>query len=165
MDILWSPWRMQYLEGIEKLREEESCIFCEKPGRKEDEKDLILARGKRCFAMMNLYPYNPGHAMIAPYRHTGELESLDGEEWEELHLLASRLIKALKECVNPEGFNLGLNLGKAAGAGFDAHLHLHVVPRWVGDTNFMPVLGQTKVLPESLAQTYAKLKSALEGMG
>ena len=165
MEYLWSPWRMRYLEDIGRLRREGGCIFCEKPPRSRDQEDLILERGSHCFSLLNLYPYNPGHAMVAPYRHVGELESLACEEWEEMHLLSARLIRALKASIGPDGFNLGLNLGKAAGAGYDAHLHLHLVPRWVGDTNFMPVLGETKVLPESLEQTYAKLKKALEELG
>ncbi len=152
---------MRYLEDVGRKAGGGGCIFCEKPKRDRDAEELILDRGKRCFALLNLYPYNPGHAMVAPYRHVGELESLEAEEWEELHRLSSRLIKAMKDNFNPEGFNVGINIGKAAGAGYDAHLHLHLVPRWVGDTNFMPVLGETKVLPETLDQTYSKIRKAL----
>ncbi len=131
------------------------------PAVRPDLDEFILERGRHCFVVMNIYPYNSGHVMVAPYRHVAELEALEPGETAELMELAARCTTALKRAMHPEGINLGINLGKAAGAGYDAHLHLHIVPRWVGDTNFMPVVGETKVLPETLEETYARLKSAL----
>jgi ATP adenylyltransferase len=153
---------MKYIDDISGGGHDDACIFCEKPATLEDEAQFILRRGKHCFALLNIYPYNTGHLMVAPYRHVADLEDLTIEESSELLELASLCVQAIKECMHPEGMNLGINLGKAAGAGFDAHLHLHVVPRWVGDTNFMPVVGETKVLPEALEQTYTRIKSALD---
>lgn len=153
---------MKYIDDITDGEHEKACIFCEKPATSDDESQFILRRGKHCFALLNIYPYNTGHLMIAPYRHVGDLEAFTMEESSELLELATLCVRAIKQCMRPEGMNLGINLGKAAGAGFDAHLHLHVVPRWVGDTNFMPVVGETKVLPEALERTYAKIKEALE---
>lgn len=152
---------MKYIDDIDRIRQEGSCIFCDKPGCEVDLEEFVLERGRHTFIIMNIYPYNPGHVMVAPYRHVAELESLEPGEVSELMEMASRCTAALKQVMRPEGINLGINLGKAAGAGYDAHLHLHIVPRWVGDTNFMAVLGDTRVLPETLEQTYAKLKSAL----
>lgn len=152
---------MKYIDDVDRIKEEGGCIFCDKPGCEVDLDEYILVRGSHCFVVMNIFPYNPGHVMVAPYRHVAELEALEPGETAELMELAARCTSVLKQTMHPEGINLGINLGKAAGAGYDAHLHLHIVPRWVGDTNFMPVLGDTRVLPESLEQTYAKLKSAL----
>jgi ATP adenylyltransferase len=152
---------MKYIDDISGGEHDVACIFCQKPATLEDEAQFILRRGKHCFALLNIYPYNTGHLMVAPYRHVADLEALNMEESSELLELATLCVRAIKECMQPEGMNMGINLGKAAGAGFDAHLHLHVVPRWVGDTNFMPVVGETKVLPEALEQTYARIKSAL----
>jgi ATP adenylyltransferase len=152
---------MRYIDDIDKIKTEGSCIFCDKPHCETDLDEFILERGLHCFVIMNIYPYNPGHVMVAPYRHVAELEALEAGETAELMELAARCTAALKRTMHPEGINLGINLGKAAGAGYDAHLHLHIVPRWVGDTNFMPVVGETKVLPETLEETYAKLKAAL----
>ncbi len=152
---------MKYIDNVNTDKREQPCIFCEKPPLGDDEKELILERGRRCFALMNLYPYNTGHLMVAPYRHVASLEDLESEEAVELMDLTTRCVKAIKQAMSPEGMNLGINLGKAAGAGFDAHMHMHVVPRWVGDTNFMPVIGETKVMPETIEQTYARLKKNL----
>lgn len=139
------------------------CLFCEAPATRQDEKNLILFRGKLVFIQMNLYPYNPGHVMIAPYRHLGDLQKLSAEEQLELIQEAARSTSILREIMNPDGFNLGMNQGKIAGAGVEHHLHLHVVPRWSGDTNFMPVVAQTKVIPEELTVTYRKLASVFCG--
>lgn len=160
MENIFAPWRMAYINAPKK---QEGCIFCDFPKEEDDEERLLLYRGKRCFVLCNAYPYNPGHVMVAPYRHTAVYESLDDEELLELHRLGGRCIEALKSAMNPQGFNLGLNLGKVAGAGFDGHLHLHVVPRWNGDTNFMPVLGEVRVIAEGLNATYHRLKAAWEG--
>ena len=133
------------------------CIFCEAPATQQDEKNLILYRGKFVFIQMNLYPYNPGHMMIAPYRHFGNLQALSAEEQIELIQETARSTSLLSETMNPDGFNLGMNQGKASGSGVEHHLHLHIVPRWNGDTNFMPIVAHTKVIPEELAVTYRKL--------
>jgi ATP adenylyltransferase len=133
------------------------CIFCEAPASRQDEQKLILYRGRSVFIQMNLYPYNPGHVMIAPYRHLGELQKLSADEQFELIQEATKSTTILRETMNADGFNLGMNLGKVAGAGVEHHLHLHVVPRWNGDTNFMPLIAETKVIPEALSATYRKL--------
>jgi len=160
MERLWRPWRMQYINSVQEEREK-GCIFCTKPASGDDQASLVLHRGRTCFIMMNLYPYNTGHLMVSPYRHVGELEELEEEERAELVQLAVLAVRALKEVMRPQGFNLGMNLGKAAGAGYDQHLHLHVVPRWEGDTNFMPVLADTKVMPESMEENYRRLKEGI----
>lgn len=159
METLWAPWRMVYVENAWPS----GCLFCETSDTQQDEKNLILYRGKSVFIQMNLYPYNPGHIMIAPYRHLDELSKLSTEEQLELIQTAARTTSLLRELMNPDGFNVGMNLGKAAGAGVEHHLHLHIVPRWSGDTNFMPIVGDTKVIPEGLAATYQKLASAFSG--
>jgi ATP adenylyltransferase len=146
---------MDYIE-IEKPK---GCIFCDFPAENDDEKRLILHRGRASFVIMNLYPYNPGHVMIVPYRHTNVYESLTEDELAELYGLTAHAIRALKRVMSPEGFNVGMNLGKTAGAGVDGHLHQHIVPRWNGDNNFMPALADTRVVPEALRVTYRKLKA------
>ncbi|AER67582.1 histidine triad (HIT) protein [Thermovirga lienii DSM 17291] len=163
MESLFAPWRMAYIKNAKK---EPGCIFCLFPAEKDDKKRLILARGEKVFVIMNAFPYNPGHLMVAPYRHVGNYEELDDEELLEMHKMASECIKVLKKTMSPQGFNLGVNIGEVAGAGFAGHVHLHVVPRWAGDTNFMPVTAQVRVLPEALEETWAKLKEAWdEGNG
>lgn len=139
------------------------CIFCDKfnADRACDRDNLLLVRGQRAALVMNLYPYTNGHLMVAPYTHTGELESLDGETLKEMMLLVSRGIRALRQYANPHGFNVGANLGRVAGAGVEDHVHLHIVPRWSGDTNFMPVLADTRMIPELLPDTYDRLLNAL----
>ena len=158
METLYSPWRMAYINSAGKPS---GCIFCEFPKRDEDETLLILHRGKTCFVIMNAFPYNPGHLMVVPYRHVADYESLTDEELLEMHRLAGDCIGAIKTAMSPHGFNMGVNLGKTAGAGVDGHVHLHVVPRWNGDTNFTTVVGQTRVLPEALPVTWARLREAL----
>jgi ATP adenylyltransferase len=153
---LWAPWRLKY---IERADEEEGCVFC-RARDGEDEAGLILHRGERVFVMLNKYPYASGHLMVAPNRHEGEFGELDVDEALEVHRLAALGLAALAETMRPQGFNLGWNLGRIAGAGVIDHVHLHVVPRWTGDTNFMPVLADVKVLPEALEQTRLKLAEA-----
>jgi ATP adenylyltransferase len=138
------------------------CIFCTQPAEQRDEEHHILYRGEHCFMMLNLYPYNNGHLMIAPYRHVGALESLEAATLAELMAQAQLALKALRLAMNPDGFNMGINEGKVAGAGFADHIHFHVVPRWNGDTNFMPVIADVKVMPEHLDNVYRQLKDALE---
>jgi ATP adenylyltransferase len=134
------------------------CIFCDKVAEDRDAENLILHRGAAAFVILNLYPYNSGHLMVAPYLHSGDMAGLSATISGELWSLAQRAVAALTSEYRPEGYNLGMNLGKVAGAGIPDHLHIHVVPRWGGDTNFMPLTAETKVLPESLDQTYARLK-------
>jgi ATP adenylyltransferase len=147
---------MEYIEAPH--REEDGCIFCEKPAAGDDEKAYILERSGTAFVILNAYPYNPGHLMVAPIRHVGEMGDLSAGELADISALLQRSIGALKEASHPDGFNVGLNLGRVAGAGILGHVHWHVVPRWNGDTNFMTVLGDVRVLPEALTATYAKLK-------
>jgi ATP adenylyltransferase len=163
MQQLWAPWRMAYIDQATDKAADEGCIFCSKPQRDpaEDEAQLIVYRGARAFVMMNLYPYNTGHLLIAPYNHTGSLAALDEDTSHELFKLVQRCETACREALNPDGFNIGANLGRVAGAGFPDHVHFHVVPRWNGDTNFMPVIGDVKVMPEFLQQTYEKIRSKL----
>ncbi len=148
MKYLWAPWRMKF---IEKARDGGGCIFCKS-------KDLILYRGKHCFVMMNKYPYNNGHLMIVPYNHKSEILNLKPEVQHELIWLTGESVRILKKKLKCAGANLGMNLGKVAGAGIEGHLHMHVVPRWMGDSNFMPIIADTKSMPEYLEATYKKLK-------
>ena len=152
MDRLWAPWRMQYIQGIDK--DKDSCIFCSKPEESDDHKNLILHRGKYCFVLMNLYPYNNGHLMIVPYCHTSDILSLNKETSSELWDLLCLSKKVLSSAIKPDAFNAGINIGRASGAGIDQHIHLHIVPRWNGDTNFMPVVSDTKVISQALWDTY-----------
>ena len=155
---LWSPLRMQYIRHGDN-RDRDGCVFCDLPaaGPDQDEGNHLLARGTVSFVMLNAFPYNPGHLMTAPYRHVGDYTELTAEELAEMTAFVGRAIRGLREASGPHGFNLGMNLGEVAGAGIAHHLHLHLVPRWGGDTNFMPLIGQTKVLPELLAETYRRL--------
>jgi ATP adenylyltransferase len=157
VERLWSPWRMEYIQGARDPAGE-GCLFCDKPNQGDDRAALILAREEKAFAILNAYPYNPGHLMIAPFRHIAELEGLDEAELGDVDSLLKGSVEALKGSSAPDGFNIGMNLGRVAGAGIADHLHWHVVPRWNGDTNFMPVVGETRVLPELLDDTWAKLR-------
>jgi ATP adenylyltransferase len=158
MENLWAPWRMAY---IAPKSPQQGCIFCIFPADENDAEHYILHRGERCFMMLNLYPYSSGHLMIAPYQHVETIEKLDAETLAELMAQAQLALKALRLTMKPDGFNMGINEGKAAGAGFADHVHLHVVPRWEGDTNFMPVLADVKVIPEHLENVYKQLKLVL----
>lgn len=153
-EILWAPWRMEYILG----EKESGCIFCTRINQKCDKENLILLRGKNNFVIMNKYPYNNGHLMVVPNRHTSEFDSLSDPEKLEMMNLVSKSMNVLKKTVNPDGFNVGMNIGKIAGAGIDDHLHFHIVPRWAADTNFMPVVGQTKIISEDLGETWERLK-------
>lgn len=164
MEQIWAPWRIRYILG----KKGSHCVFCAKASQKNeegresnDQENHVLLRGKSCFALLNTFPYNPGHLMVAPYKHTDDLAGLGRDVMAELMEMVCRCQKALTAAMNPEGFNMGLNLGKTAGAGILDHVHFHVVPRWEGDTNFMPVIADTRVLPEGLDEVYAKLLKAL----
>jgi len=155
MKVLWAPWSMNYILSDGK---EESCIFCPGKKRGKDEERLILHVSPQTMVIMNRYPYNNGHLLVAPVRHVSGLESLSDGETLELLQMVRRSIDILKEIMLPEGFNVGLNLGRVAGAGMEEHLHFHIVPRWNGDTNFMTVHGEVRVIPEHLKETYKKLR-------
>ncbi|MDV2988605.1 MAG: HIT domain-containing protein [Dehalogenimonas sp.] len=157
MEQLWAPWRAKLFENYQG----DGCIFCDLPAGGDDAKNLILYRGETAFVIMNAYPYAAGHLMVVPLRHVDRLAALTAAERQEIMELVTRCETVLTAAMKPEGLNVGFNLGKAAGAGVDAHLHCHIVPRWVGDTNFMPVIGQTRVINESLEATYNKLKEQL----
>jgi len=153
MENLWAPWRMEYIKKVDNP----GCIFCQKPTEDKDIENYILHREKFNFVILNCYPYNPGHLMVVPYRHLSTPEELTGEELLEHYELARKCISVLKKVLTPDGFNMGMNLGRVAGAGIDKHIHTHLVPRWNGDNNFMPVLSDIRVVNESLAATYKKL--------
>lgn len=160
MEQIWAPWRIEYIVQAEKS----GCFLCQKPKEDNDESNFILYRGESNFVVLNSFPYNPGHLMVAPYHHIAHLDQLSNAESKEHFDMLKLSIRILTEVIKPAGFNIGMNLGKIAGAGLDDHLHTHIVPRWQGDTNFMPVVSNTKVLPEALAATYKKLKDGLSGM-
>ncbi len=159
MERLWAPWRLRYVEGSVRHR---GCIFCEKPETGDDVEELILMRGKRAYLIMNLFPYNTGHVMSVPFQHAADIAELDRETTAELFELVTWLTVAQRRVLRCDGFNIGLNLGAVAGAGISDHLHVHVVPRWQGDANFMPILANTMVIPELIPVTYAKLRAELE---
>ena len=163
MERIWSPWRMAYIQAAKEQREDGGCIFCDLPAEGDDERTMILARGELAFVIVNSFPYNPGHLMVAPFRHVGAFTSLEAAELADVDALVARSIRALEQEMEPHGYNLGVNLGRVAGAGIPDHVHWHLVPRWNGDTNFMPVVGQTRVLPELLEETYARLRPRFEG--
>ncbi|HON10500.1 MAG TPA: HIT domain-containing protein [Chitinispirillaceae bacterium] len=155
MDRLWAPWRMKYIQEISK--KEDGCIFCTKPKQSDDKSNLILHRGKNCFVIMNLFPYNNGHLMVVPHMHTSDPLTLDKESSSELWDLLCLCKKVLTEAIHPDAFNIGMNIGRVAGAGIDQHIHMHIVPRWNGDTNFMPVLGDTRVISQGISDSYDAL--------
>lgn len=156
---MWSPWRMSYVSAEKDTGAEGAgCVFCDLPARHDDARTYILYRGARAFVIMNLYPYNNGHLMVVPYVHVDALGALDEPTLTEMMTLAQRAQAVVGEAMRPQGFNLGINQGRAAGAGIADHLHMHVLPRWSGDTNFMPALGNTRVMPQHLDETYQLLR-------
>ncbi|HUW23483.1 MAG TPA: HIT domain-containing protein [bacterium] len=156
MKILWAPWRIKYILG-----KKEGCIFCDKVKENKDRENYILLRGKNAFVILNTFPYSNGHLMVAPYKHVPDLDGLEESELAELMRLVKTCTQILKKALKPEGFNIGANLGKASGAGVEGHIHIHIVPRWEGDTSFISTVGDTKIIPESLDDTYGKLLAAL----
>jgi ATP adenylyltransferase len=161
MEHIWAPWRIAF---IEKVESRQGCFLCEKPKMDDDRTNLILYRGKYNYILLNSYPYNPGHLMIAPYRHTGQLEELTDEESAEHIRLVQLGVKLLTSVLKPGGYNVGMNLGKVAGAGIADHIHSHIVPRWQGDTNFMPIIADTKVVPQALDESYTKLSEGIRSL-
>ena len=159
MDVLHAPWRIDYILAPKPAQD--TSLFTRIAQSSDDETHHVIARRRTCYALLNTYPYNGGHLMVVPYRQVAELDELTPEESAELMGMAQQCIAALKRCMKPDGFNVGFNIGRCAGAGIVEHLHMHVVPRWNGDTNFMPVIGQTSVLPQALSEIAARLRDAL----
>lgn len=157
MDYLWTPWRYAYVSGATPTTD---CIFCDAP-KHSDEECRIVYRGKNCYIILNTFPYTNGHVMIVPHAHVDELQKLPAESAQEMMVLSQRMEGVLRALYNPDGINLGMNLGKAAGAGIAGHIHMHVLPRWVADANFVSVIGETRVLPEALEVTWARIRQAL----
>lgn len=155
MDHLWAPWRIKYIQA----KKTTGCIFCQKPKQKKDKKNYIVKRGKFVFSILNIFPYNNGHTLIVPYRHLDSIEKMNNDELIELFDFIKHTTRQIKSKMNAQGFNIGFNIGKTAGAGIDKHLHVHIVPRWEADTNFMPVLTGTKIISQSLEELYGILKS------
>ncbi len=155
MKLLWAPWRIRFI--LENNQVSSECIFCKLPKEKDDQKNLILHQSRHSFVVLNKFPYNSGHLMVVPHMHTASLTSLSNEAFLELHCLIRDSIEILDRTMKPMGYNIGMNLGRAAGAGIAEHFHYHIVPRWNGDTNYMPILADTKVIPESLDETYLRL--------
>lgn len=155
MDQLWAPWRMSYIKNVDNL--DEGCIFCTKPQQNADKQNHILHRGTHTFVLMNLYPYNNGHLMVIPYQHTADMLEIPPETAAEMWSLLSISKRALSAAISPDAFNIGMNIGRTAGAGIDQHIHMHIVPRWNGDTNFMPVIGKTKIISQGIDATYDQL--------
>jgi ATP adenylyltransferase len=163
MDHLWAPWRMTYINSSDDTRQKQDgvCIFCMKSAEQRDEDNLLLYRSEHCFVLMNLYPYNNGHLMVAPYLHVPGIEDLGAAVLTDIMLTTRRCLGALRLAMQPQGYNMGINQGTVAGAGIADHVHFHIVPRWNGDTNFMPVLAETKVMPDYLKNTYHQIRPYL----
>ncbi|MGD0759150.1 MAG: HIT domain-containing protein [Candidatus Sulfotelmatobacter sp.] len=158
MDYLWTPWRYAYVSSAGKISE---CVFCDAVKSGDDAKAGIVYRGERCFVILNAYPYTPGHVMVVPYAHLDELQKLPTEAAHEMMGLSQRMESVLRDLYHPDGINLGMNIGKAAGAGIAGHIHMHVLPRWVADANFLSVVGETRILPEMLDVTWKRISGAL----
>lgn len=161
MDRLWAPWRIGYVVG----EKPSGCIFCRKPAAGDDEKELILNRGPLSYVLMNAYPYNNGHLLVAPYEHIPNISGLSDDQLLDMMRLTKVWIGVLERAMAPDGFNVGINIGRVAGAGIEEHVHLHIVPRWNGDTNFMPVLADTRVVPQSLRECYELLRAEMQKSG
>jgi len=160
MDFLWTPWRYSYITNADKAQ---GCVFCEKAAETDDRAALIVHRAQHCFIILNAYPYTSGHVMVVPYAHLDSLEKLPREAAIEMMELTQKLEGMLRELYHPDGVNLGMNIGKAAGAGVAGHIHMHVLPRWVADANFMTTVAETRVLPEDLGRTWERLKEVFGG--
>jgi len=166
LDKLWSPWRSHYIDSFKHASDDDECVFCDAQSQEmSDDKCLVLFKGKFNFIMMNLYPYNNGHLMVIPYRHISDYVELTTDELHEITELTNKAILGLKKMMSPHGFNFGANIGQAAGAGIHTHLHFHIVPRWSGDTNFMPVLGEVKIISQDLLETKKKILDAFSKIG
>ena len=151
---IWAPWRLRYVKDANRQK---GCIFCTKPSEGDDRDNLIVHRGERCFVILNLFPYTNGHLMVAPFDHVGRYQDIDPTVTAEMTALAQMAMRRMESAYRPEGFNVGLNQGRVAGAGVEGHIHLHVVPRWAGDNNYMPVIADTRVMPQSLEESYESM--------
>jgi len=160
MKQMWSPWRMAYIRGEKRA----GCVLCDMLEAADDRESLVLHRGEWAFLVLNKYPYNNGHLMAVPYHHVDTLEALSVAELADVMALVTLGMRAIRAAMRPEGFNIGINIGKAAGAGIEEHVHVHIVPRWGGDTNFMPVLGEVRVIPQDLSETYDQLMAAVDAL-
>jgi ATP adenylyltransferase len=158
MDYLWTPWRYAYVSTAEKAT---GCVFCDLANLGDDQKAHIVYRGQHCFVILNAFPYTPGHVMIVPYSHLDELQKLPVDAANEMMRLSQRMESVLRELYHPDGINLGMNIGKAAGAGIAGHIHMHVLPRWVADANFLSVVGETRILPETLDMSWERIRGAM----
>ena len=158
MENLWTPWRIKYIED----QRDDGCFFCKYIQEEDDKENKVLYRSQFSFVVMNIYPYNSGHLMVVPYKHTGDVSELSEESLGDMMFLMRSCVSVLKKMLKPDGFNIGMNIGKVAGAGVKDHIHLHIVPRWNGDTNFMPVLADIKTIPEHIEETYDRLKPLFE---
>ncbi len=158
---LWAPWRLTYIEAAKDQGSRGGCIFVDLPAATQDRKNLILFRGRLAFVMLNAFPYTNGHLMVAPYKHTANLSDLDDDELLEINQLVRDACGWITKAYRPDGFNVGVNLGEAAGAGIPSHVHWHIVPRWNGDTNFMMTIGEVRVLPQSLEESYDRLQAVM----
>ncbi|MDD5447707.1 MAG: HIT domain-containing protein [Actinomycetota bacterium] len=158
MDIIFAPWRYEYVKNAQK---HEGCVLCEKAKEDKDKENLIILRGERCFAMLNLFPYTSGHLMVAPYKHAGSIEDIDDETLLEMMVMSKKCMGALRKAFDPDGFNIGINIEHAAGAGITDHIHMHIVPRWEGDSNFMAVCADARVIPLDLEKVWENLKESL----
>jgi ATP adenylyltransferase len=158
MENLWAPWRVKYITKI--VKEAKGCVFCRIYKQKKDAKNFVVVRTRHSYAVLNIYPYNNGHTLVLPNRHVNDIDKLRKTEQDDLFALLASVKALIKKTMRPQGFNIGINLGRSAGAGFPGHVHIHIVPRWRGDANFMPVIGKTKVISQSLRETYTLLKNA-----
>lgn len=166
MNKLWSPWRSNYIQSFKHKSENEECVFCSSPKLDiNDDESLVVYKSEHSFVMLNLYPYNSGHLMVIPYRHMSDIDELTDKEFADITNLIKLSKKALTKAMKPQGFNIGANLGKAAGAGIDQHIHFHILPRWIGDTNFMPAIGEVKVISQDLLETKKELMNAFLEIG
>ncbi len=161
---LWAPWRFEYIEKPSS-QSSSGCIFVDLPASNDDRSNLLLFRGKHAFVMLNAFPYTSGHLMVAPYRHTADMNQLGDDELLEINQLVAKCVRWITQVYKPDGFNIGVNLGSAAGAGIPTHIHWHIVPRWSGDTNFMTTVGDVRVLPQSLESSYDRLKEVVDRDG
>ena len=164
MDRLWSPWRSQYIQTFGTAKEAKGCVFCEALASDRDDEVYLVERHTHCFTMLNLYPYNSGHLLIIPKQHTASYLDIDTLCYREMNEVLRDWLRVLDAVMHPQGFNFGSNLGRIGGAGIDSHVHMHLVPRWSGDANFMPVIGETKVISESLADTMHKLRHGFRNL-
>ena len=162
MERLWSPWRSKYIESFSEKGRAKKCIFCGVRNGKDEADRFIVWKGRECFIVMNVFPYNSGHLMVVPYSHHSSLDDLNDDESLELMNGTKLAMKLLRRASHPDGFNIGANIGRSSGAGIEGHVHLHVVPRWQGDTNFLPVLTDTKIISQDMRDTYKKLKAAVK---